>query len=299
MNYIEISEYIKENYLKSMEDFEINNLQDIRNLHDELIKINVELIKKFRFSVMPHYRGEQKYGWDIFPGIFRPPFSKGIDLSRAREFEKQGAEIFKEKVIENFGKEQIFKHSKEPYGENWDILFQAQHAGVKTNLIDLSTRSTLASFFMCEPSKEYDNEDGQLWGLLVPLEFIYNETSDYDKFLYPELNPFDLDKSFVCNIPTYVDDIDERTYQFRLFRQHGRLFASSNSDLEIPLNKKEFWKNMIFRVRVPAKAKKIIFEELIKVKIDRQSMMITESEKADLMIEDINNRIKNCGQQRI
>ena len=292
MNYQQVSEHIKENYLTQLEDYEINNLQDIRNFHEELIRVRGDLRFTVRIDVMPHYRGEQNYGWDILPGIYRPPFSNEIDLSQSRKIEKNGAEFFKKKVIEKYGSEQIFKHSIKPYGEKWDLLFQAQHAGVKTNLIDLSTSSVLSSFFMCEPSSKHENTDGQLWGLLIPSEFIYNETSSYDKLVYPDLNPFDLDKSFVCNVPTYLDDIDERTYQFRLFRQHGRLFASRNEDLEIPLNKKEFWKNMMFRVRVSAEAKKTIFKELIDAQVDRESMMIIESEEADNMIEEINNGMR-------
>lgn len=294
MTYIEISEHIKEKYLNPLENYEIKNLEDINNFHTELINVRTDLRFTVGIDVMPHYRGEQNYGWDILPGIIRPPYSNGVDLNKAKEIEKNGAEIFKKKVIENFGDKQIFKHSVQPFGENWDILFQAQHAGVKTNLIDFSTSSVLSSFFMCEPSEKHENADGQFWGLLVPSDFIFNETSDYDKLVYPESNPFDLDKSFMCNVPTYIDDIDERTYQCRLFRQHGRLFASKNSDLEIPLNKKEFWKNMMFRVKVPAKVKKIIFEELTKIGIDRKSMMIIETEEAAKMIEEVNNKMKNC-----
>lgn len=293
MNYQQVSEHVKEKYLTPLEGYNIKNLQDVRNFHKELIKVCADLNCSAGIEVKPHYRGERNYGWDILPGIYRPPFSKKIDLSQSRKIEKNGAEIFKQKVIENYGQEQIFKHSVKPYGENWDLLFQAQHAGVKTNLIDLSTSSILSSFFMCEPSEKQEKSDGQLWGLLVPSEFIFNETSDYDKLVYPDSNPFDLDKSFVCNVPTYIDDIDERTYQFRLFRQHGRLFASRNLDLEVPLNRKEFWKNMMLRVRVPAEAKRTIFKELIKTKVNRKSMMIMESKEADKMIDEINNGMKN------
>lgn len=294
MNYIQISELVKEKYLIPLENYEIRTLQDIVNFHEELIKVRTDI----RFNVdigidvMPHYRGEQNYGWDILPGIFRPPFSSDIDLKNAREIENKGAKIFKQKVIENYGEKVIFKHSVKPYGETWDLLFQAQHAGVKTNLIDLSTSSVLSSFFMCEPSEKHEKLDGQLWGIFVPSEFIFNETSHYDKLVYPDSNPFALDKSFVCNVPTYIDDIDERTYQFRLFRQHGRLFVSRDADLAIPLNKKEFWKNMMFRVRVSAEVKKTIFAELIKAGIDRKSIMKIETDEANKIINDINAEMK-------
>lgn len=293
MNYYQVSKHIKEKYLNQLENFEIKNLQDVRKFHEELIKVRVDLKFSVGIDVMPHYRGEQNYGWDILPGIFRPPFATEIDLNNARGIEKNGANIFKQKVIENYGEKHLFKYSKKPYGQDWDLLFQAQHAGVRTNLIDVSTSSVHSSFFMCEPSEKHENSDGQLWGILVPFEFIFNETSDYDKLLYPNFNPFDLNSSFVCNVPTYIDDIDQRTYQFRLFRQHGRLFASSNSDIEIPLNKKEFWKDMMFRVRVNPKAKKTIFKELTESGIDKERLVLTENEKSTRIIDEVNNEMKN------
>jgi hypothetical protein len=292
MNYLQVSEHIKEQHLKPLESYQIRNLQDVRNFQAELLRVRMDLKYSSGIDVLPYFRGEQNYGWDILPGIYRPPFSNEIDLNHSRKIEQRGMEIFEKKVIEKYGAKQIFKHSVNPYGEKWDLLFQAQHAGIKTNLIDLSTSSVFASFFMCEPSEEYENSDGQLWGLLVPYEFIFNETSDDDKLVYPDLNPFDLDKSFVCNVPTYIDDINERTYQFRLFKQHGSFFTSSNLDIEVPLNKKEFWEHMMIRVRVPAESKKAIFKELIEEKIDRKSIMLLESEEADIMIDEINNGMK-------
>ncbi|KAF9658216.1 FRG domain-containing protein [Tenacibaculum sp. ZH5_bin.1] len=262
------------------------------NFHDKLINVRVELKFSIGIDVMPHYRGEQFYGWDILPGIFRPPFSTAIDLTRARDIEKSGAELFKKKVTETYGDKHLFKYSKKPYGEDWDLLFQAQHAGIKTNLIDLSTSSVHSSFFMSEPSTKHEKNDGQLWGLLVPFEFILNETTDYDKLLYPNYNPYDLDTSFVCNVPTYIDNINQRTYQFRLFRQHGRLFASNNSDLSVPLNKKDFWKNMMIRIKVKAEDKKTIYNELKEIGIDKDRLVLTEKEDATKMIWDINDEMK-------
>lgn len=296
MTSIQISELIKEKYLNPLENYEIKTLKDVENFHEMLIKVRtaIRFDLEIGIDVMPHYRGEQNYGWDILPGIFRLPFSSDIDIKKARVIEKNGAEIFRKKIIETYGEKQIFKHSVKPHGEAWDLLFQAQHAGVKTNLIDLSTSSVISSFFMCEPSEKHENSDGQLWVIFVPSEFIFNETSDYDKLVYPEFNPFEVDKSFVCNVPTYIDDIDQRTYQFRLFRQNGRLFVSSDADLEIPLNKKDFWKNMMFRVRVPAEFKKTIFAELLKYGIDRNRLMHIETAEADKMINDINIEMKNC-----
>lgn len=293
MNYIKISELVKSDYLSELENYEIKNLEDLNILHDRLIEIRMALMLKFGFDVHPHYRGEQLYGRDILPGIFRPPFVDGVNRENARKIELKGIEIFKHRVAERFGERFLFKNKESTeYADAWDLLFQAQHAGVKTNLIDLSTSVINSAFFACESSEKYDEKDGQLWCLLVPSEFIYGESTKYDKPCYPILNPFQLTASFVCNVPTYMDDIDERTYQFRLFRQHGRLFVSSDNELNIPLNHKEFWKNMLVRVRISPENKKNIFSQLDQSGINHSRLILDETEDAKQFIASINEDMK-------
>lgn len=292
MTLIQISEKIKREFLDPLENFDINSEEDLDKLHKKLIEIRGELY--FRgLDVMPHYRGEQYFGWDILPGIVRPPFYDDVEIQNIKIVEKKGAEIFEKTVTEEYGQEMLFK----PKNDNtniakWDLLFQAQHAGVKTSLVDFSTDVFLSSFFMSEPSESFENENGQLWCLLVPSDFIYNESSDYHKNIYPSLDPYNLTQSFICNVPTFIDEINDRTYQFRLFKQHGRFFASSNSDIETPINKKEFWKNLMIRIKISPEAKKNIFEGLNKMKITRKDLMLEESEKADELISDINIQMK-------
>lgn len=294
MTLLQLSEYIQKEHLKPLEDLEIKNSDDLELFHQKLLNIRMFLFEKQLIEVMPHYRGEQNYGWDILPGILRPPFSNKIDIKDPRKFEQYGTKIFKEKVEEIYGEEMLFKPNKEDKNlAEWDLLFQAQHAGVKTNLIDVSTNVFLSSFFMSEPSPYYDDVDGQLWGILVPSDLIFCENSEYNKGTYPSFDPYDLDRSFICNVPTFIDDIDQRTYQFRLFKQHGRFFASSDSDIQTPLNKKEFWKNMMVRLKVPPEAKKTIFQDLNKMNINRKNMMLEESDEADNLISEINKEIQN------
>jgi hypothetical protein len=293
MTYIEISEIVRDNFLKKLEDFTIESLEDLDKMHSELINIRTKLFFDYGFDVMPHYRGEQLYGRDIVQGIFRPPFSQEIDLSKAREIEQNGLKIFKEQVIEKFGESLIFKYtSSEFYGDAWDLLFQAQHAGIKTNLIDISTSIYHSAFFACESSKKHDNYDGQLWCMLIPSDYIFGENSKLDGKCYSILDPANLNISFVCNVPTFIDNIDERTYHFRLFRQHGRFFASSNDQLAIPLNKKVFWKNMMFRVKISPEFKIKISMELANTGLTRDRLMIIENEEAEALIKRVNQDMK-------
>lgn len=294
MNYLQISEIVRNEFLQKLEDYQIKNLRDLETLHQELINIRMTLLCNYGFDVHPHYRGEQLYGRDILPGIFRPPFSDGVTVDNARMIEQNGINIFKHRVIQKYGENIIFKNSQDTeYAQTWDLLFQAQHAGVKTNLIDLSTSIFYSAFFACEPSAKHDDKDAQLWCMFVPSDFIYGESTKYDKPCYPVLDPLNLDTSFICNIPTYIDNIDQRTYQFRLFRQHGRLFVSSNKDLNVPLNHKEFWKNMIVRVRISSNEKHVIFDQLNESGINHERLVLEDTEEAQNFIAGINADMKN------
>lgn len=99
MSHIQISELIKEKYLTPLENYEIKTLKDVENFHKELIKVRtaIRFDVEIGMDVMPHYRGEQNYGWDILPGIFRPPFLSDIDLKKAREIEKMGRKFSEKK----------------------------------------------------------------------------------------------------------------------------------------------------------------------------------------------------------
>jgi hypothetical protein len=291
MTHLQISEYIKKEFLNSLESTKIKNLDDLINLSNKLLDIRSFLFLK-GYPTIPYYRGEQNIEWDILPGISRPPFNKGFEKNKLRKIEKNGVQLFTESISETYDEKLLFPlNSTTKFHKYWDILFQAQHAGVKTNLIDLSTSMPHSAYFACEQSEKYDELSGQLWCILVPKENIVNASESEDT--YPDFDPFKLPKSFVCNVSTYMDTIQEKTYQLKKFKQHGSFFASADNDLDIPLNKKEFWKNMIIRVEIRPEVKKKIIKELIEIKISKSSLSLEKSETETEMINSINEEIKN------
>lgn len=290
---VEFLKYIKKELLFPLQNFSVESLSDLRKLHQELINIRAKLWIEEQFQVMPHYRGEQKLGWDILPGIFRPPYNNGYNEKQARIIEERGVKLFIEEVSKNIGKEMLFPlNTRTKTSQEWDVLFQAQHAGVKTNLIDVTDRIELAGYFATEPSLKFDKESGQIWCILVPTHKILNSSSIYDDPTYHDFNPYKLNESFVCNVPTYIDTIKERIYQLRLFRQHGRLFASANHELTIPLNKRNGWENLILQVEIKPEIKKRITSELNALGTTKESLIRNENEASEIMINYINTEMK-------
>lgn len=292
MTHLQISRYIQSNYLTKLQDYEINSLDDLNDLHQELIKIRVDLTMK-GYPVQPVYRGEKLYGRDIVPGLVRDVKLSNVNPQYIRYIEERGIRLFQKQVEKKYGKKflWIFK-TKTSFGPNWDILFQAQHAGIKTNLIDVSPSISHAAYFTCSTPDRYKSNDGQLWCILVPDEFHYIESTEYNKNCYPNYNAFNLETSFLCNPPIFLDEIEERTYQFRLYRQRGKLFTSSDETLNIPLNKKIFWENMIIRIRISPEAKVTIARDLDKININMGSMILDPAETHDRLIRNINKKLK-------
>ena len=84
-----------------------------------------------------------------------------------------------EKIInEKIGKD-VFRDlfNKYKYGKEWDLLFQAQHAGIKTTITDWTDSIETALYFATEKSKDANIEifNCQIWCYMVPKEKILHQ----------------------------------------------------------------------------------------------------------------------------
>ena len=277
---------------KELETFIIQNLDDARKLHT----IFCDLRSKGFVLNTVHYRGEQKYRWDIKPGIFRPPLKvdsvelgKQLERDAILEFER----VVKEEIGENVLRE---IYNKNEFGREWDLLFQAQHAGVKTTLTDWSMNYHTALYFATEKSKdvEIEKSNAQLWCFLMPNEIHKNvDLSNGINGIFHHLDPFAIDKYMMIDPSTYLNGYKERLFEYRWFKQRGKFLISPNSSCNIPFNEVAEFKDLIYRIRIPAECKPIIRKELEEFdrRYTREEMYIEESEEAKRMIDKINDKI--------
>lgn len=138
------------------DDLVITSLDDALEIHEKFVRLRFELMSRYGFEIMAHYRGEQFLGWDIVSGVFRPPSSISDPLD-AKKKEKKAIYLFKEKITKELGASSLRdKLSDGKYTEEWDLLFQSQHAGVKTTLIDFTAHIRSALFFATEKSSNQE-----------------------------------------------------------------------------------------------------------------------------------------------
>lgn len=271
----------------------ITSVEEAERFHERFIELRTALFFRQIIEVMPHYRGEQNSGWDIRSGIFRPPLTI-TDPGIGKELEKKAVQEFenviKQKVGPNVLRE-IFNNEK--HGKDWDLLFQAQHAGVRTTLTDWSAFIVSALFFATEESKirEIEEADGQLWCFIIPIINILGHGSFPSRNSFYDLDPFDMKGTYMINPSSYLDDIQNRIFEYRMFRQKGRFVMCSNDSCHIPLNKQPHLQKYLFRLQIPAKYKKAIREELAARDVVRANMYIDENPARQDLITGINKTV--------
>jgi hypothetical protein len=268
----------------------ITSIQDAEKFHMLLIQLRVKLFQDFGWDMMPHYRGEQNFGWDIRCGIFRPPL-KVPDAETGKMIEKRAITDFETAVKNKWGNSvfrDIFNHEK--HGKEWDLLFQAQHAGIKTTLTDWSAEMITALYFATEESnvEEYEKADGQIWTLMTPTSWILGHNTWPERETFYDLDPFAMTKPCLINVASYLDDMDKRIYEQRMYRQKGRFIISEADKCDTPLNSREEFKHLIHRLRIPAAKKKAIRNELSSRGITTDYMYIEQNEERGQLINATN-----------
>lgn len=277
------------------EDLTITTALEADQLHEQFIKVRTELFLNYQTEIMPHYRGEQNFGWDIRSGIFRPPLII-TDPKIGKDLEQKAIHEFEYVINEKVGAKtlrDLFYHEK--HGKDWDLLFQAQHAGVKTTLTDWSADIISALFFATELSldENIENSDGQLWCFLIPIINIKGHNDYPERNTFYNINPFEVTSTFLINPSSYISEIENRIFEYRMYRQKGRFVMSSNDTCHIPLNQQDELKKYILRARIPAEFKSSIRQELANRRVNREIMYIDETSIRQDLITDINTTIFN------
>lgn len=273
-------------------DLTINSLIEVDELHEQFIKLRKALFFEGIMDFMPHYRGEQKYGWDIKPGLFRPPLNIP-DATTAKKLEHLACMEFEQSVATD-GQHllrDIFYYEK--YGKEWDLLFQAQHGGIKTSITDWTAIIQSALYFAVEHSSDANIEaaDGQLWVMLAPTNYILAHTDENKTKNFYSQDPKTINQYYIINPSTYLDDIDTRLYEKRMFRQKGRFFITPANMCHTAINQEEMLRPYLLRFRIPADKKLEIREELAQRQLTRKYVYVQENEQIEAIAADVNKKV--------
>ena len=266
---------------------DICSIGDAETVHEVLVDYNN---KQLGCSYMPHYRGERYFGWDIIPNIFRGVGSN-LTSAEGKENERKAANQFIKIITESYGDDAVRRlFDNTSYGKQWNALFQAQHAGIKTTLLDWSARIDRAIYFAVEKDNCFERDAGQLWVYLILKQSIVGDCVN-------ELDSYDIKNGMMLNITVDIDDLDKRLWEKKINNQFGTFYVSACEKCSTAMNQQPEIKPHLFRFRIPAEFKTVIRGDLDKRNLDWNSIHIKENEpKVQEIIDSINaDAIKKYG----
>jgi len=161
------------------------------------------------------YRGQGSDKFKLQPGIFR-------DQRNEKSYKKEEQRLFncfrkkakKGKIVV----QDTFSKDKFPHTQTWFSLFQAQHLGLKTRLLDWTIKWEMAVLFAVD-DETLHNEDGQFWILRCPPDKLIKDDS-------PQIlksSPFEVNEFYTINYPFFYEKKNDHfTAEHRRARQWGR-----------------------------------------------------------------------------
>jgi hypothetical protein len=240
-----------------LESTSIKSCDDALFIFHTLLRTNINSDSKYHIF----FRGQQNYCWNLTPSLI---YNSNNPISELIDLEQSAIESFSQK------NEKIRKPiSDKEYSREWDLICQAQHAGVKTNLLDVTTEILYALFFATEFSEDVNKNDdnhASIWCFLIPKEKVKKAKDIFT------LNPYKLDNNYFVFNPVLTDDIQVRTFEYRMYLQKGGFIALKEDDLYTHIEEIDEFKEFIFKIKVPKKFKKIIRDELAMKSINRESL---------------------------
>lgn len=243
-------------------DNEISSTEQLDKLHDLLMDLNHPVFGQTNEHHQPHYRGEQHYGWELKSGIYR---NRYYNTQEANDITRKLVLAFESKAVSEYGIDFLRTDMHyEKFGREWDSLLLSQHCGIKTFLTDWTTDAHIALFFATEFSEnpEIENSDAQLWLFFVPKTLEQSHSNYGNSPNFYNIDPYNFEKVMMINPPGISDNIKKLTPERNLCNQKGHLLILPSDRNDTPINELPECNELILRLKISAKNKEVLRNEL-------------------------------------
>ena len=232
-------------------------ITSVKQLYNEVIT-KVQWAR-FGRTHMENYRGHGLREYKLLPGLGRYELEED-------EYKKKERCLYESflKAVE----EEKIQAVRRPFkdGENvelrnlWYSLFQAQHLGLKTRLMDWSI-SWETSLMFAVNEERHHGKDGSLWIYYCQQKDRFNADNIYE---ITSIDPLNFDGDAMINSPIYLfDEIFDIVGEKRMGRQSGRFWIQSIEKSNTPLNQQPEFSKYLQEVIIDGDSKAAIKKLLI------------------------------------
>jgi hypothetical protein len=263
--------------LKTIDGMRIHSISDLDNI---IPNIQFRIFEGY----MENYRGHGLRDYKLIPGLCR----NDIEFKKLREIEKELYTNFINGVDKKEFDAVRVPFTIEPYGDirnYWYLLFQAQHLGLKTRLMDWTISWQTALLFAVEDEKHH-GKDGSFWIYLCQDANLLNHGAGH---AMEKIYPLDFDQNYMINSPIYLfDDVIDIVGEKRMGNQHGRFWIQSLEKSQTPLNEQQAYSPYLAEIIIDGNSKSKIKKELMEIGFNINQLYYRDDEKIDKAINQIN-----------
>ena len=259
-------------------------ITSVEQLYKEIM-VDVQW-SRFGRSHMENYRGHSLREYKLLPGLARYNFEP-LEFAQIEKCLYDGFLL----GVENGEIDAVRRPFKYATDENaelknlWYSLFQAQHLGLKTRLMDWSNSWETTLLFAVENEKHH-GKDGSLW-----IYFCQDENKFNDDKLgqITSQNPLEFKGDGMINSPIYLfDESFDIVGEKRMSRQYGRFWLQSIENSHIPLNEQPQFSKYIREIIIDGDSKAKIKAELSEMGYSLDWNYYRKDEIIDKAINDLN-----------
>ena len=232
-------------------------IKSIKDLEPIINDIQLHLGLTGRVDFVENYRGQGLETYKLANGLVRFNHKPKNLLKREKKLFQKYISKVKSGSFDFI--QDPYHVSKYRYIREWFYLYQAQHLGLKTRLMDWTMKWQIALLFAVENEKQH-GKDGQFWVFICPRSHIINSENLEDIY---DTHPLEINESYMINSPFY-QDIEGKDFdgEKRRARQHGRFFVQPFEEGLVPLNEQPKFKPYLRKYIIDGAYKKIIKKEL-------------------------------------
>lgn len=229
------------------------------------------------------FRGHSCRGYKLKSNLFR---ENNFDLEEILRIEKSLSEEFE---VLYQGKPEITIPHVSKLKNGWHIYFQSQHLGLKTRLLDWTSKANVALWFAVEDESCWD-KDGSVWLFVCPNE-LYVNAQEKLKEITETFHPLNFKHDRMINIPIYVfESLKSSLAQNRIKNQYSHFWIQSDDNSTMPMNENPNFENLLFEIVIKKEYKAKLKEELANEEFINKEFLYDNQDPVLQEIEMINKK---------